>query len=80
MPKSHTAHPPEVWRQMVDLVHAGRTPEELSRGHCQVFGPRGAFGCATRPSSPSCCHLDARLLPPHPEGFGAGAAVPGGGH
>ena len=25
------AYPPEFWRQMVDLVRAGRTPEELSR-------------------------------------------------
>lgn len=31
MPKSHPAYPPEFRRQMVELVRAGRTPEELSR-------------------------------------------------
>ncbi len=31
MPKSRLAYPPEFRQQMVDLVRAGRTPEELSR-------------------------------------------------
>ena len=31
MPKSHRPYAPEFRRQMVDLVRAGRTPEELSR-------------------------------------------------
>lgn len=31
MPKSHPAYPPEFRRQMVELVRAGRSPEELSR-------------------------------------------------
>ena len=31
MPKSHLPYPPEVRRQMVDLVRAGRTPGELAR-------------------------------------------------
>ena len=31
MPKGHPPYPPEFRRQMVELVRAGRTPEELSR-------------------------------------------------
>lgn len=31
MPKSRKPYPPEFRQQMVDLVRAGRTPEELSR-------------------------------------------------
>jgi len=31
MSKSRGAYPPEFRRQMVELVHAGRTPEELAR-------------------------------------------------
>ncbi len=31
MPKSRPPYPPEFRQQMVDLVRAGRTPEELSR-------------------------------------------------
>jgi transposase len=31
MPKSHAAYPPEFRRQMVELVRAGRDPEQLSR-------------------------------------------------
>jgi transposase len=31
MPKSHPPYAPEFRRQMVELVRAGRTPEELSR-------------------------------------------------
>ncbi len=31
MPNSRPPYPPEFRRQMVDLVRAGRTPEELSR-------------------------------------------------
>ena len=37
MPKSHAPYPPEFRRQMVELVRAGRTPEELSR----EFEPSG---------------------------------------
>ena len=29
MPKSHRPYPPEFRQQMVELVRAGRTPEEL---------------------------------------------------
>ena len=32
MPKSHSPYPPEFRRRMVELVRAGRKPEELSRG------------------------------------------------
>ncbi len=31
MPKTHPAYAPEFRRQMVELVRAGRTPDELSR-------------------------------------------------
>lgn len=31
MPKSRKPYPPEFRQQMVELVRAGRTPEELSR-------------------------------------------------
>lgn len=31
MAKTHPPYPPEFRRQMVELVRAGRTPEELSR-------------------------------------------------
>ena len=37
MPKSHAPYPPEFRRQMVELVRAGRTPEELSK----EFEPSG---------------------------------------
>ena len=30
MAKTRGAYPPEFRRQMVELVHAGRTPEELA--------------------------------------------------
>ncbi len=31
MPRSHKPYPPEFRRQMVELVRAGRSPEELSK-------------------------------------------------
>ena len=31
MPKSRPPYPPEFRQQIIDLVNAGRTPEELSR-------------------------------------------------
>ncbi len=31
MPKSHAPYPPEFRRQMVELVRAGRNPEELAK-------------------------------------------------
>ncbi len=31
MPKPHAPYPPEFRRQMVELVRAGRTPEELGK-------------------------------------------------
>jgi transposase len=31
MPKSHKPYPPEYRRRMMELVRAGKTPEELSR-------------------------------------------------
>ena len=37
MPKSHAPYPPEFRRQMVELVRAGRTPEELGK----EFEPSG---------------------------------------
>ena len=37
MPKSHRPYPPEFRRQMVELVRAGRSPEELPR----EFEPSG---------------------------------------
>ena len=37
MPKSHSPYPREFRRQMVELVRAGRTPQELS----EEFEPSG---------------------------------------
>ena len=37
MPKSHSPYPREFRRQMVELVRAGRTPQELSK----EFEPSG---------------------------------------
>jgi transposase len=37
MPRSHPPYPPEFRRQMVELVRAGRSPEELAR----EFEPSG---------------------------------------
>ena len=37
MGKTHTAYPPEFRRQMVELVRAGREPEDLAR----EFEPSG---------------------------------------
>ncbi len=31
MPKSHPPYPAEFRRQMIELVRAGRTPEELAK-------------------------------------------------
>jgi transposase len=31
MPKSHSPYPPELRRRVVELVRAGRSPEELAR-------------------------------------------------
>ena len=31
MPRFRSAYPPEFRRQMVELVHSGRTPEDLAR-------------------------------------------------
>jgi DNA replication protein DnaC len=49
-------------------------------GHCQVVGPKRTQNHAARLSSSSRRHLDARLLPPHPEGFGTGTPVLHSGH
>jgi hypothetical protein len=54
---------------------SGLKRQQELRGHRQVVGPERALQRATRLPSPSCCHLDARLLPPHPEGFIAGMPV-----
>ena len=41
MPKTHSAYAPEYWRQMVELVRAGRTPGELAREfECSVSAIR----------------------------------------
>src|SRR3712207_700766 len=48
--------------------------------HCQVGGLRGALDHVAALRWRSRRHLGAGLLPPHPEGLGAGAAVPGGAH
>jgi len=37
MPRTHPPYPPEFRQQMVELVRAGRTPEELAR----EFEPSG---------------------------------------
>jgi len=37
MPRTHSPYPPEFRRQMVELVRAGRSPEELAR----EFEPSG---------------------------------------
>ena len=37
MPRTHPPYPPEFKRQMLELVRAGRTPQELSR----EFEPSG---------------------------------------
>ncbi len=44
-------------------------------GYCQVVGLMDAFGRAARHLSCLRGHLDARLLPPDPEGLGTGIAV-----
>lgn len=31
MPRSRAAYAPEFWQKMVELVHAGRSPEELAK-------------------------------------------------
>src|SRR5215218_5302802 len=49
-------------------------------GHRQVVGPMGAFERAIRLPLGSRCDLDARLLPPHPEGFGASTPILSRGH
>ena len=33
MPKSHPPYPPELRRQLVELVRAGRSPEELAQSY-----------------------------------------------
>src|ERR1700731_195816 len=38
MPRYRTAYPPEFRRQMVDLVRAGRSPEELAREFVNAIG------------------------------------------
>ncbi len=53
MPKSRLAHAPELRRQMIDLVQAGRPPEELA---CE-FEPsaqaiREDASCATHHQQP----------------------------
>jgi hypothetical protein len=49
MAKTRGAYPPEFRRQMVELVHAGRTPEELahefvSSGSGRISGKGVSFG------------------------------------
>jgi NAD(P)-dependent dehydrogenase (short-subunit alcohol dehydrogenase family) len=77
-----------------DLVAAGHTAIAVTcdvsddaavagmvdRTHCQVVGPKRTRNHAARLSSSSHRHLDARLLPPHPEGFGTGTPVLHSGH
>ena len=36
MPRTRSAYPPEFRRQMVDLVRAGRSPEELAKPRREV--------------------------------------------
>jgi hypothetical protein len=49
-------------------------PERGTPGrHCQVVGSERAAKQPARLSSSSRCHLNARLLPPQPEGFDASA-------
>jgi hypothetical protein len=38
MPRSRPPYPPEFRKQMVELVRAGRSPEELS-GEFELSGP-----------------------------------------
>ena len=54
--------------------------EELAARHCQAVEAIAAADRAARWDGGSRCHADARLLAPDPEGPGAGAPVPGGGH
>ncbi len=49
-------------------------------GHRQVVGPKSALERATRLPWHSRCHLDARLLPPHPKGLGASTPILSGAH
>jgi hypothetical protein len=49
-------------------------------GDCQLGGLEVVFDHAAARRCSSCCHLDARLLPPDPKGLGASAAVLSGGH
>ena len=62
---------------VIDLDDA--THEAVLR-HCQVVGPKRTQNHAARLSSSSRRHLDARLLPPHPEGFGTSTPVLHSGH
>ena len=44
MPRTHPPYPPEFKRQMLELVRAGRTPQELSR-EFEPSARRSGTGC-----------------------------------
>jgi Resolvase, N terminal domain len=68
------------FERMVAEVCLGKVGAVAARGHRQVVGPMGAFERAIRLPLGSRCDLDARLLPPHPEGFGASTPILSRGH
>ncbi len=83
----------EGWLRRFRWNQLGPTPETIEvasldvagigdvlRGHCQVVGLMGASDHTARHALCSRRDLAARLLPPDPEGFGAGVAVLDPGH
>ena len=53
MAKTRLLYPPQFRRQMAELAHAGRTPEELA-AHCTLFftSARKAAFCGLIPVRP----------------------------
>jgi hypothetical protein len=71
-----TTELPGIYHYGIRLARTeGDWLDQAAEGHCQVVEPDRAPKQAARLSPPSRCHLNARFLPPHPEGFGASAPV-----
>ncbi len=64
----------------VAVVRPGFTLVHGSPRHCQLIEVVTAVDLAARREDGLRCHVGARLLAPDPEGLGAGAPIPGGGH
>src|SRR5262249_28791346 len=65
MPKSRGAYPPEFRRQMVELVRAGRTPEELA-GEFDPHRKRPPPRALRRRPERRRCRRNALSHPPAP--------------